>query len=481
MEPRDFFFAGHNKLAVSAGASRTLHCTLRKSVCIVPRFSRHSRDRRFLLNQHAFTAPFKELRPLLLALHGLAATLLPPQLLYPAPPMATHLRGPLTIARASQNARPLQHGAPQTSRPGVKQLAARNDVVTVSKPADLEQRQQEQQQRQPQQSSGLAPATSAAATPLAAEAARGEPSGTASLFQGALPKLALLGSAFLWGSYAPAVRLLYTSDSPPDSSVIMAVRGILQAGVLVAVSLALQQQQQQQQQQQTQQTQQQEEQQEQQLEQQATGSSSGVPARGAAGLFRQWLSLDSPPLWMAALELGLWNFSATALQVRLPAWVLMWFRLLSDLGHCAALASTQMASILPHAPDNWLHCSAPLQTISLQLISATRASFLVQATLLLTPLLSAASGHRPARQVWAGCALALAGCLLITADEASADVAAGAWDHARMSIGEPEPPVCSIPPPCLQFVALPVCGVPPDCLPATNVATCVGRDTGCGK
>lgn len=77
-----------------------------------------------------------------------------------------------------------------------------------------------------------------------------------------------------------------------------------------------------------------------------------------------------------------------------------------------------------------------MQTISLQLISATRASFLVQATLLLTPLLSAASGYRPAKQVWAGCALALAGCLLITADEASADVAAGAWDHARLSIGE---------------------------------------------
>jgi hypothetical protein len=30
----------------------------------------------------------------------------------------------------------------------------------------------------------------------------------------------------------------------------------------------------------------------------------------------QWLTLRSPPLWMAALELGLWNYGGTSLQVR---------------------------------------------------------------------------------------------------------------------------------------------------------------------
>jgi drug/metabolite transporter (DMT)-like permease len=77
-----------------------------------------------------------------------------------------------------------------------------------------------------------------------------------------------------------------------------------------------------------------------------------------------------------------------------------------------------------------------LQTLGLQLISATRASFLVQATLLLTPLLSAAAGYRPSRNTWVGCGVALAGCLLITADEAAADVASSGWDAAGMTLGE---------------------------------------------
>lgn len=55
------------------------------------------------------------------------------------------------------------------------------------------------------------------------------------------------------------------------------------------------------------------------------------------------------------------------------------------------------------------------------MVGATRASFLVQATVLLTPLLSLAAGYRPGRRTWAACALALAGCLLITADEAAAE------------------------------------------------------------
>lgn len=40
-------------------------------------------------------------------------------------------------------------------------------------------------------------------------------------------------------------------------------------------------------------------------------------ADAAAGsLLQQWLTLQSPPLWMAAVELGLWNYLATASQVR---------------------------------------------------------------------------------------------------------------------------------------------------------------------
>ena len=75
--------------------------------------------------------------------------------------------------------------------------------------------------------------------------------------------------------------------------------------------------------------------------------------------------------------------------------------------------------------------------MGLQLTGATRASFLIQATLMLTPLLSTLAGYRPARRVWAGCGLALAGTLLITADEAGGSAGQGLpWDGAGLALGE---------------------------------------------
>ena len=131
-----------------------------------------------------------------------------------------------------------------------------------------------------------------------------------------LPKLALLGAAALWGSYAPSVRLLYESAQPPDAAVILAVRGMLQSGALVLASLALQAP-------------------SASNNESSSGSSassgSGSSASSSSGsiasrsstgdgdvpLLERWLFLRSPPLWMAALELGAWNYSATMLQVGL--------------------------------------------------------------------------------------------------------------------------------------------------------------------
>lgn len=39
-------------------------------------------------------------------------------------------------------------------------------------------------------------------------------------------------------------------------------------------------------------------------------------AAAAGSLLQQWIMLRSPPLWMAAVELGMWNYLATASQVR---------------------------------------------------------------------------------------------------------------------------------------------------------------------
>lgn len=51
----------------------------------------------------------------------------------------------------------------------------------------------------------------------------------------AVGKLCLLGVALLWGSYNPMLRLLYSQDGPPGPVAIMLFRGVLQAGVLVAI------------------------------------------------------------------------------------------------------------------------------------------------------------------------------------------------------------------------------------------------------
>ncbi len=69
-----------------------------------------------------------------------------------------------------------------------------------------------------------------------------------------------------------------------------------------------------------------------------------------------------------------------------------------------------ITDIVPDSMPPLAH--APSQTLGLQLTSATRASFLIQATVMLTPLLSTLAGYRPGPRVWAACGLALAGTLL---------------------------------------------------------------------
>ncbi|EFN58928.1 hypothetical protein CHLNCDRAFT_50471 [Chlorella variabilis] len=215
----------------------------------------------------------------------------------------------------------------------------------------------------------LEAASQAPAAPAAAPAAVAAPEPWLS------PKLALLVAAMLWGSYSVSVRLLYSAAEPPDAVVVMAVRGMLQAAAMLAVSTVLVPQGQQRQQQQQ--------------EWQQQGAAGEHPQRqGAAWLLQQFLTLKSPPLWMAAVELGLWNFTATGLQ-----------------------------------------------TLGLQLTSATRASFLIQATVMLTPLLSTLAGYRPGPRVWGACGLALAGTLLVTADEAGATAAASGWGAAGLQLG----------------------------------------------
>ena len=81
------------------------------------------------------------------------------------------------------------------------------------------------------------------------------------------------------------------------------------------------------------------------------------------------------------------------------------------------------------------------QTFGLTLTSATRASFLIQATALLTPLLATLAGDRPGPRIWAGCTLALGGTLLIAADKAAGGGGGGGAEAAAgLHLGERQRP-----------------------------------------
>jgi drug/metabolite transporter (DMT)-like permease len=262
-------------------------------------------------------------------------------------------------------------------------------------------------------------------------------------------KLCLLGVALLWGSYAPFLRLLYSQDGPPGPVAIMLFRGVLQACVLVAAYSL--------------------------FGSKATsvsdddgdasrnGSSSGLaPAAGLSGQlaaaageqgeeaagssgtgsknyelvpgWAQRLSSRISFTGIAATELGLWLFMATAIQVggrvagadARQRWRL-WMR-------TEKLRRAQQAAFLFTVPFALVPvCPAPtMQTLGLQLTTATRASFLIQATALLTPLLASLAGQKPSRNVWLGCLVALAGCLFIAADNTATDTD----DGALFSLGE---------------------------------------------
>ena len=257
------------------------------------------------------------------------------------------------------------------------------------------------------------PPPAAAPPPSAASdaALAAQPRGWAGLDTELVGKLCLLGVAMLWGSYNPMLKMLYAQDGPPGPVMIMVFRGVLQSGVLVAAylltsagSAATPQQQQQQAPEAA-------------VEQQdAEGAKpSLVPA------WAQRLASKLPYTALAAAELGTWLFLATGIQVRAAACNLLLPPPLILPG------ARRSPAALPPPPSLALP-----QTVGLQLTTATRAGFLIQATALLTPLLASFAGQRPSRNVWIGCMVALAGCLCIATDASAVD----ADDVAAFSLGE---------------------------------------------
>lgn len=168
------------------------------------------------------------------------------------------------------------------------------------------------------------------------------------------PELSLLFTAFLWGSYAPALRFLFSLEEPPSPATLTAARAVVQAGLLLAVagfSAAAA----------------------------AASSSAAAPAAATAANPQQQQKLSplarfmrtpSPSLLTAGAELGVWNLAASAF-------------------HAAGLSRT----------------------------SATEAAFVVCATGLLTPLFAAVAGEKQGKRVWGGCGVALLGALALSLDK----------------------------------------------------------------
>jgi len=163
------------------------------------------------------------------------------------------------------------------------------------------------------------------------------------------------------GAYNPTLKLIYGEENPLSASTLTAVRTVLSAAALLA-AVAIQ------------------------------GWSGGQPgtasdsapnaaevcdpiwSQGSGALLmdpnRQgWLAYSFVGILPAGIELGLYNFSGTASQA-----------------------------------------------MGLQLTSATRASFLVQLTAVLVPLLSFLSGERISPRTWTAVAIGLAGSLLVAYD-----------------------------------------------------------------
>jgi len=159
----------------------------------------------------------------------------------------------------------------------------------------------------------------------------------------------LLLVAFLYGTLNVVLRAVYSTDGPPVASVLSFARQCLSVLVFIPIFVFT--------------------------------PPSTAESDGQVGSERK-ADVKTPgtrPLWLAALELAVWNVGAQGL---INAGVLF----------------TQ----------------------------AARASFLTQTSVVITPLLSALAGEKVNKQVWAGCGLALGGLFLISTSGGGGEVSMGA-------------------------------------------------------
>ncbi|CAJ1959701.1 unnamed protein product [Cylindrotheca closterium] len=159
--------------------------------------------------------------------------------------------------------------------------------------------------------------------------------------------------AFLYGTLNVSLRLIYQLDSPPTAAALSSTRGWLASVCFVPLLL---------------------------WKQPTAGTSSTTTTTtttttssdssvmsGSADSEGSSSKSTSSPIWMAGLELGLWNFLAQGLI-----------------------------------------------NVGLLSVGSARASFLTQTSVIMTPLLSIAAGQTVSKSVWVGCSLALGGLTILS-------------------------------------------------------------------
>ena len=125
-------------------------------------------------------------------------------------------------------------------------------------------------------------------------------------------QLCLCGVAVLWGTYSPVVRYIYACDGPPSPAALTAVRTVIQAFVLLASNVFIARQRLNSVATPTQRARSLRKSDSLNLKRNASGPPR--PFRTSSTKLRKALNSTTDVLWIAGIELGLWNFCGSTFQ-----------------------------------------------------------------------------------------------------------------------------------------------------------------------
>mmetsp|Transcript_22054 Transcript_22054/g.61065 ORF Transcript_22054/g.61065 Transcript_22054/m.61065 type:complete len:436 (+) Transcript_22054:85-1392(+) len=196
--------------------------------------------------------------------------------------------------------------------------------------------------------------------------------------------VALFGTALLWGSWTPSLRLLYQVEVPPDPPLLNALQAVLSAFFLITANLA------------------------------SSSSARGGEAEHIAPLLHE--DADGKVALICDPETGGYSVAAAAHAGSEEA---PWRSPRSCIDRALASALNWRSTSLGVAGSEvglWMCLAFGLEVAGVQLTSATKTAFLNQVSMLITPLLVYASGHEVRFVEWLACGLGLLGSGLVAVD-----------------------------------------------------------------